>query len=56
MALVEVGLQNAGPQSLRWDGRDETGRLLPPGLYLTALDLRSEFAADPQYRTLGIAY
>ena len=56
VALVEVGLQNAGPQSLRWDGRDETGRLLPPGLYLTALDLRSEFAADPQYRTLGIAY
>ena len=56
VALVEAGLQNAGPQSLRWDGRDETGRLLPPGLYLTAVDLRSEFAADPQFRPLGIAY
>ena len=56
MALVEVGLQNAGPQSLRWDGRDETGQRLPPGLYLAALDLRSEFAADPQLRPLGIAY
>ena len=56
VALVEVGLQNAGPQSLRWDGRDETGRPLSPGLYLTALDLRAEFAAQPQFRPLGIAY
>lgn len=56
VALVEAGLQSAGPQSLQWDGRDESGRRLPPGLYLVALDLRSEFAADPQYRPLGIAY
>ena len=56
VALVKAGLQNAGPQGLRWDGRDETGRRLPPGLYLTALNLRSEFAADPQLRPLGIAY
>lgn len=56
VASIEGGLQNAGPQSLRWDGLDETGRLLPPGLYLTTLDLRSEFATKPQLRPLGIAY
>ena len=57
VAFVEAGSQNAGPQSLRWDGpRDETGRLLLPGLYLMALDLRSEFPTDPQIRPLGIAY
>lgn len=56
VASIEAGLQNAGPQSLRWDGRDETGRLLPPGLYLTTLTLRSEFAAKPRFRPLGIAY
>ncbi len=56
VASIEAGLQNAGPQHLRWDGRDETGRLLPPGLYLTTLDLRSEFATEPQLRPLGIAY
>ena len=56
VASIEAGLQNAGPQSLRWDGRDATGRLLPPGLYLTTLTLRSEFAAKPQFRPLGIAY
>ena len=56
VASIEAGLQNAGPQSLRWDGLDETGQLLPPGLYLTTLNLRSEFAAEPQFRPLGIAY
>ena len=56
VASIEAGLQNAGPQSLRWDGRDATGRLLPPGLYLTTLTLRSEFAAKPRFRPLGIAY
>ena len=54
--VLEAGLQSAGPQHLRWDGRDESGRRLPPGLYLVALDLRSEFAANAQYRPLGIAY
>lgn len=56
VASIEGGLQNAGPQHLCWDGRNETGRLLPPGLYLTTLDLRSEFATEPQLRPLGIAY
>ena len=56
VASIEAGLQHAGPQHLRWDGLDETGRLLPPGLYLTTLDLRSEFATEPQLRPLGIAY
>ena len=56
VAFVKAGLQSAGPQSLRWDGRDETGQRLPPGLYLMALNLRSEFAAAPQLRPLGIAY
>lgn len=56
VASIEAGLQHAGPQHLRWDGLDETGRLLPPGLYLTTLNLRSEFAAQPQLRPLGIAY
>ena len=56
VASIEAGLQHAGPQHLRWDGLDETGQFLPPGLYLTTLDLRSEFAAEPQLRPLGIAY
>jgi hypothetical protein len=28
------GMSAAGPRTLRWDGRDETGRNLPAGLYL----------------------
>ena len=56
VAQVDVGLQDSGPQTLRWDGRARDGTLLPPGIYLTTIDLLSEFSAAPQFRTVGIAY
>jgi flagellar hook assembly protein FlgD len=56
VARVTAGLQDSGPQTLRWDGRDASGELLPPGIYLTTIDLLSEFSAEPQFRTVGIAY
>ena len=56
VARVDVGLQDSGPQTLCWDGRDQDGQLLPPGIYLTTIDLLSEFSAAPQFRTVGIAY
>ena len=56
VARVEAGLQNSGPQTLSWDGRNQAGEQLPPGLYLTAVDLLSEFSAAPKYRPVGIAY
>ncbi len=56
VARVAAGLQDSGPQTLRWDGRDASGALLPPGIYLTTIDLLSEFSATPQFRTVGIAY
>ena len=56
VAQVAAGLQDSGPQTLRWDGRDAAGHLLPPGVYLTTIDLLSEFSAKPQFRPLAIAY
>jgi hypothetical protein len=56
VAQVEVGLQDSGPQALRWDGRDTDGALLPPGIYLTTISLLSDFSVTPQFRTVGIAY
>ena len=56
VARIAAGLQDSGPQTLRWDGRDADGALLPPGIYLTSIGLLSEFSAQPQYRPLGIAY
>ena len=56
VAQIEVGLQDSGPQTLRWDGRNADGALLLPGIYLTTIGLLSDFSVAPQFRTVGIAY
>ena len=56
VAQVEIGQQDSGPQTLRWDGRDANGALLPLGIYLTTISLLSDFSVAPQFRTVGIAY
>ncbi len=56
LATVPQGLQTAGPQRVRWDGRDAEGRALPPGVYLISVALQSELRAAALLRPLGIAY
>lgn len=56
MATVPQGLQTAGPQRVRWDGRDAEGRALPPGVYLISVALQSELRPAALLRPLGIAY
>ena len=51
-----MGTQSAGPQQVFWDGRDEEGRLLPPGLYLVVLHLDSELEELRRMQPVGIAY
>ncbi len=53
---MDAGLQGAGPQEIEWDGRDERGELLSPGIYLLKIAPRAEFATSAQIRPLGIAY
>ena len=53
---VEAGRQAAGPQETEWDGRDEGGELLPPGIYLLSVAPNAEFATSAQILPLGIAY
>ena len=56
VATVPQGLQTAGPQTARWDGRDAEGRALPPGVYLISVALQSERRAAAVLRPVGIAY
>ena len=56
LATVSQGLQTAGPQRVRWDGRDAEGRALPPGVYLISVALQSELRTAALLRPLGIAY
>ncbi|MDP6702671.1 MAG: FlgD immunoglobulin-like domain containing protein, partial [Candidatus Latescibacteria bacterium] len=56
IATVPQGLQTAGPQTARWDGRDQSGATLPPGIYLIAITVQSERSGDDALRPLGLAY
>ena len=52
----QMGRQHFGAQQLRWDGRDEVGSLLSPGLYLLAVALEAGAATDRVLHPVGIAY
>ena len=56
LARVPIGLQQAGPQVARWDGRDLRGRLVSPGLYLVGIELQSELRKTRHLRPVGVAY
>ena len=56
VARIDMGQQDSGPRQLSWDGRDEAGHLLPPGLYLLSVDLQTQRHQSRTFRPLGIAY
>ena len=56
IARLAKGLQDSGAQAITWDGRDETGQLLPPGLYLLSIGLQTQFVQAKQLLAVGIAY
>ena len=56
IARLDKGLQDSGDQAIAWDGRDETGQLLPPGLYLLSLALQTQSVQAKQLLAVGIAY
>ena len=53
-------LQNSGaingPQLLIWDGRDDSGNTVPPGLYLLRLSIDTDTGSEDQTLTVGVAY
>ncbi|MXY83920.1 MAG: hypothetical protein F4Y91_18125, partial [Gemmatimonadetes bacterium] len=53
---LELGMQGAGPQTVHWDGRDASGELLVPGLYVMEIALKSEFKTFRHQQPLGLAY
>jgi hypothetical protein len=53
---VALGSQRFGTHRVRWDGRDEQGRLLAPGLYLIEVAPESEQVGTRLLRTIGIVY
>lgn len=56
LVRVDLGRQRAGQQQVAWDGRDEEGARLAPGLYLVDIAIKSAAATFRQVRPIGIAY
>jgi len=59
--LVESRAVSTGPRSLRWDGRDDAGQIVLPGVYYARLRVATEtFGADVEnaevLRTVSVAY
>jgi hypothetical protein len=46
----------AGHYQLRWDGRGEEGRLLPPGIYLVWLEVSGDADSQHLVRAVGLTY
>ena len=46
----------AGPYALRWDARDERGKLVPPGLYLIRVEVAVDRGTFARMKAVGIAY
>ena len=53
---LDAGMQGAGPQTVQWDGRDASGKLLVPGLYVMEIALKAEFKTFRHQQPLGLAY
>ncbi|MBI2504250.1 MAG: hypothetical protein HYW07_13575 [Candidatus Latescibacteria bacterium] len=46
----------AGRVGLEWDGRDEDGSLVPPGLYLLRVEAQGDAQTETVSRLVGVAY
>ncbi len=46
----------AGQQTLRWDGTDQSGRRVPPGLYLLEVNVRGDSGDESVQQIISVAY
>ncbi len=51
IAEIPAGVQEAGVQTLHWNGRNAAGSLVPAGVYLVRVEARSEEGATAQAAT-----
>lgn len=46
----------SGPKSLAWDGKNNDGQRVPPGLYLLRLSVQTDAGKTAQVHTVAVAY
>ena len=55
LRLIERQLSSGG-YSQQWDGRDDIGQVVPPGLYLLRISAEADHAGEAQMRIVSVAY
>lgn len=45
-----------GPQQVNWDGLDDRGNRVPPGLYLLKLSVNTDTGSEAQTQLVGVVY
>lgn len=56
MRTVYAGTDPSGRYQRRWDGRDEGGGLVPPGLYVIRVSVEADAGMESLGRTLSVVY
>ena len=51
-----AGMDSNGSYALEWDGTDDRGLLVPPGLYLYELQVEADEGAERRWGSVGVAY
>ena len=54
--VIHDGHQHSGGLRFSWDGRDESGERVPPGLYVYRLAVESEKGGDQRAGTIAVVY
>ena len=53
---IHAGADGAGRHPRRWDGRDEAGRPVAPGLYICQVEVESGGERQVRVRPIAVAY
>ena len=46
----------AGRRQLTWDGRDEEGKIVPPGMYIVRIVVEGDSQQEEQSRAVAVVY
>ena len=50
------GTQSAGRHIVRWDGRDEDGQSVPPGVYMAGVEVTTDKGSEVIVRSVAVVY
>jgi flagellar hook assembly protein FlgD len=56
LGAIRAGVAESGRFSTVWNGRDDLGNVLPPGLYIIRLMVETDNGTVAKQRTVSLAY